>query len=220
MSPVEGDAPRPSLVLLDGARGVNGTVRSGTVRVAVAVGSSPVRGTIRGFLEGAPGMAVVGEAATSRDLVALARWSRPHVLLMDVRLPGLEHVRATRDVLAEGVAVMLLAPSAADHLVLPALRAGAGGVVACDADPARIVNAVRALARGTTVLTADVARQLTTEDVDRGRGVVVPLRRRPKAHHQHKEDRMLTPKVIELRRGCVRGNVVGPIKLLAPPVRG
>jgi DNA-binding NarL/FixJ family response regulator len=106
---------------------------------------------------------VVGEAATGEDAVALVRRSRPDVVVLDVHLPGLAHVRAMQEMLAEGVEVMLLATSERDDPVLPSVRAGAGGLLLRDADPLELVVAVRALAGGASVLTPGVERRLCAE---------------------------------------------------------
>jgi DNA-binding NarL/FixJ family response regulator len=157
---------------------------TGTIRVAIADGQALVRAGFRVLLERTPGIAVVGEAATGEQAVAMARRTRPNVVLIDVHLPGLEHVRAMQDILAQpGVAVMLLAGSESDDRLLPAIRAGAGAVLLKDTDPMELVRAVRALAQGASLLSIDVARQLTTDRDTGHRCAVVPLRRRlPRQH--------------------------------------
>jgi DNA-binding NarL/FixJ family response regulator len=171
--------PPRGLTLL-GAPGV----ATGTIRVAIADGQALVRAGFRVLLERSPGITVVGEAATGEQAVAMAHRTRPNVVLIDVHLPGLEHVRAMQDILAQpGVAVMLLAGSESDDRVLPAIRAGAGAVLLKDTNPGELVRAVRALAQGAKLLSIDVARQLTTDRDTGHRCSVVPLRRRlPRQH--------------------------------------
>ena len=125
----------------------------GTTRVVIADGERLVRAGVRALLEEETGIAVVGEAATGDDAAALARRLHPDVVLLDVQLPGLDCVEATRKMLAgHGVAVMLLTSSGADNRILAALRAGASGLLLKDTDPAELVRAVRVLASGAAVL--------------------------------------------------------------------
>jgi DNA-binding NarL/FixJ family response regulator len=139
------------------------------VRVAIAERQTLVRAGFRLLLESDPGITVVGEAATGEDAVALVRTARPDVVVLDVHLPGLAHVRATQEILAEGVEIMLLATSEGDDSVLPSVRAGAGGVLLRDTCPMELVNAVRALAGGATVLSPTVERRLRADRPAAGR---------------------------------------------------
>jgi DNA-binding NarL/FixJ family response regulator len=124
-----------------------------TTRVVIADGERLVRAGVRALLEEETGIAVVGEAATGDDAVALARRLQPDVVLIDVQLPGLDCVAATRQMLAaHGVAVMLLTSNGADDRILAALRAGASGLLLKDTEPAQLVRAVRILASGAAVL--------------------------------------------------------------------
>jgi DNA-binding NarL/FixJ family response regulator len=124
-----------------------------TTRVVIADGERLVRAGVRALLEEATGIAVVGEAATGEDAVALARRRHPDVVLVDVQLPGLDCVAATREMLAgHGVAVMLLTSTGADDRILAALRAGASGLLLKNTEPADLVRAVRVLASGAAVL--------------------------------------------------------------------
>jgi DNA-binding NarL/FixJ family response regulator len=152
---------------------------AGTIRVAIAHGECLVRAGLRVLLERDPGMCVVDEAADGDDAVAVARRLRPDVVLLDVRLPGLDCVAATRRILAgPGVAVMVLSPSETDARVFASLRAGAAGLLLEDRDPAVLARAVRLLGRG-----------------------VRPRGRRNRRNQPAKEVPMLTPKVTEITRG-------------------
>lgn len=154
---------------------------TGTIAVAIADGQRLVRAGVRALLEREHGIAVVGEAATGEHAIALAGRTRPHVVLMDVSVPGVDCVEATRRILDEpGVAVMLLTPRDGDHRLFAALAAGAVGPLFKDTDPASLVRAVRLL----------------------GRGESLRPRSRNRKQRLLEEDRMLTPKVIEIRRGC------------------
>lgn len=175
---------------------VAGSGAAGTIRVAVADGQRLVRAGVRLLLECEPGIVVVGEAATGEEAIALARRTRPDVMLIDVDVPGLDCVEATRRMLAEpGVAVMLLTTSETDdRRLFAALGAGAGGLLLKDTEPVELVRAVRLLGRGGRLHRG--ARHRTQPS---------------------REERMLTPKVIEIRRGCAHGPAVRPATAAAGP---
>src|SRR3954469_913897 len=119
------------------------------VRVLIADGQALVRAGFRLLLEANPGITVVGEAASGEEAVVLADRLRPDVALIDARLPGLDSVEATGKIFsASGVEVMLLMPSADDARIFAAIRAGASGLLLKDTEPAELVRAVGALARG------------------------------------------------------------------------
>jgi DNA-binding NarL/FixJ family response regulator len=186
-----------------------------TIRVAVADGQELVRTRLRLVLERQEGIAVVGEAATGDEAVALVRRTRPDVVLMDVNVPGLDFVQATREMVAQpGIGVMLLSGREGDERIRAALRAGAAGLLLKDAAAAELVRAVRVLAQGAAVLSPIVAKQLVTPQKPGPTCAVIPLRGRSHRQHSPKEDAMLTPTVTEIRRGCARGNLslVRPIR--------
>jgi DNA-binding NarL/FixJ family response regulator len=107
---------------------------------------------------------VIGEADTGEKTVALARSVRPDVVLMDVSLPGLDSVEATRQMLTQpGLAVMLLTGSEADERIFAALRAGVSGLLLKDTEPAELVRAVQLLARGEALLSSALTRRLIAE---------------------------------------------------------
>jgi len=185
------DGPPRRLTLLHGSdRAID------TIAVAVADGQRLVRAGVRALLDREPGIAVVGEAATGEEAVALAHRTRPDVVLVDLNLPGLDCVEATRHILAgSGVAVMLLAPRDADHRLFAALGAGASGLLFKDTEPSELVRAVRLLGRGGRVRPGD----------------------RHRRQRLQQEDRVLTPKVIEIRRGCAHPVAAGPAKPVPVP---
>jgi DNA-binding NarL/FixJ family response regulator len=126
---------------------------TGVTRVIVGDGQGVARDVVRAALECAPGITVVGEAATGDDALALARRVGPDVVLIDVELPGLDCVEATRRMLTHrGVAVMLLTSRGHDDRILPSLRAGASGLLLKHSEPWQLVRAVRVLAAGAAVL--------------------------------------------------------------------
>jgi DNA-binding NarL/FixJ family response regulator len=191
-----------------------------TIRVAVADSQALARAGMRVLLERETGIVVVGEAGTGEQAVALARRTRPDVVVIDAYLPGLDLVRSTRDILVHhGIAVMLLARREDDARILPALRAGARGVLLEDAQPHELVLAVRLLARGATALPATVASDLATADPGQA-GPVIPMPWTSRPQPPHKEQQMLTPRVTEIRRGCAHGALVPlpttPLVSLAP----
>jgi DNA-binding NarL/FixJ family response regulator len=119
---------------------------AGPVRVAIAHGQRLVRAGLRALLEREAGILVVDEASTGDEVVALAQRLRPDVLLIDVQLPGLGCVEATRRILAGGaVPVMVLTPSESDARVFATLRAGAVGLLLEDHEPTALILAVRRL---------------------------------------------------------------------------
>jgi DNA-binding NarL/FixJ family response regulator len=137
---------------------------SQATRVLIADGQALVRAGFRLLLEADRHITVVGEAATGEEAVALARRTRPDVVLIDARLPGLDSVEATGRISAEsGPAVMLLIPSAGDERTFAALRAGASGVLLKDTEPAELVHAVALLARGEALLSPSLTRDVIAE---------------------------------------------------------
>jgi DNA-binding NarL/FixJ family response regulator len=165
----------------------------GTIRVTIAHPQRLFRAGLRALLEREASIAVVDEAATADEAVALARRSQPDVVLMDVSLPGLGCVEVTRRILDETpVAVMLLAASETDDRVLATLRAGAASLLLEDCEPAALVRAVKLVGGG---------RRLRA--------------RRPRRIRPAREVPMLTPKVTELARGSAHPRATGPAKASA-----
>jgi DNA-binding NarL/FixJ family response regulator len=134
------------------------------VRVLLADSQGLVRAGFRLLLEAAERISVVGEAASGEEAVAAAERLRPDVALIDATLPGLDSVAATRQIASRsGVAVILLIASEDDEHSLPALRAGATGLLLKDTEPAELVRAVETLARGDALLSPTVTGHLIAE---------------------------------------------------------
>jgi len=123
---------------------------------------SVVRAGVRGMLAGEPDVTVVGEAASAAEAVVSVAALAPDVVLMDLRMPGGDGVAATRRILAGSPAtrVVVLTTYETDGDILPAVEAGAAGYLLKDASRADLLHAVRAAARGETVLAPSVARRL------------------------------------------------------------
>ena len=107
-------------------------------------------------------LAVVGEAADGRQAVSMARALRPDIILMDIRMPVLDGIEATRQIVAAGLAarVLVLTTFDLDEYVHAALRAGASGFLLKDVPPADLVSGVRAVAGGDAVVAPAVTRRL------------------------------------------------------------
>jgi len=121
-----------------------------------------VREGLRGMLEAEPDLSVVGEAGSGAEALALARTHRPDVILMDLRMPGTDGVWATERILAASVGskVVVLTTYETDADILRAVEAGAAGYLLKDASRAELAEAIRAAARGETVLAPSVASRL------------------------------------------------------------
>jgi DNA-binding NarL/FixJ family response regulator len=138
-----------------------------TIRVGIADDQSLVRDGLRVQLGYAEGVTVVGEAANGDQAVTLARRQRPDVLLMDVRMPVLDGIEATRRIRADpdlaAVRVLILTTFDLDEHVFGALTAGASGFLLKDATPEEIVHAVRVVAAGDSLLAPAVTTRLIRE---------------------------------------------------------
>jgi DNA-binding NarL/FixJ family response regulator len=139
-----------------------------TIRVALIDDQAMVRAGFRMILECETDIAVVGEAADGRDAVDLVARARPDVVLMDVRMPHVDGIEATRRVraTADPPHVLVLTTFDLDDYVYPALRAGASGFLLKDAPAEQLVDAVRVIAAGDALLAPSVTRRLI-EDVAR-----------------------------------------------------
>jgi DNA-binding NarL/FixJ family response regulator len=144
-----------------------GRNRAPAIRVLLADGAGLVRAGVRALLEAEPGMTVIAEAASGEEAVAAAMETRPDVVLMDVRLPGLDGLQATRQILASPglshVKVLILSEDESDEHLFDAVRAGASGFLVKDTDPVDLSRAVRVLAGGGAQLSPGVTRRLLQE---------------------------------------------------------
>ncbi|WP_371566592.1 response regulator [Streptomyces canus] len=133
-----------------------------TLRVVVADDQALVRTGFRMIIDARDDLEVVGEASDGREAVRLTREARPDVVLMDVRMPVLDGIEATRRIVADGSAarVLVLTTWDLDAHVVAALRAGASGFLLKDIRPAELVDAIRLTARGDALLAPSVTRRV------------------------------------------------------------
>src|SRR5262249_27703956 len=133
-----------------------------TIRVLLADDQALVRSGFRLILEARPDIEVVGEAGNGAEALDLATRLRPDVILMDVRMPGMDGVEATRRIAVAGLPsrVVILTTFDLDEYVYAAIRAGASGFLLKDAEPAQLVEAVRVVATGEALLAPTVTRRL------------------------------------------------------------
>jgi DNA-binding NarL/FixJ family response regulator len=131
-------------------------------RILLVDDQSLVRMGFRLVLESAPDLEVVGEAADGRTAIDQVAALRPDVVLMDVRMPGVDGIEATRRIVAEhpAVRVLILTTFDVDEHAFAALRAGASGFLLKDATPAELASAVRVVASGDSVVAPRVTRRM------------------------------------------------------------
>jgi DNA-binding NarL/FixJ family response regulator len=137
------------------------------IRVLLVDDQALLRAGLRMLLESEDDIAVVGEAGDGEEAVSLARETRPDVVLMDISMPRLDGVEATKRIAAddrlEGVRVLILTTFESDEHVFETLRGGASGFLAKDSDPADVLTAVRTVASGDAQLSPSVVRRLIEE---------------------------------------------------------
>ncbi|GLZ08329.1 DNA-binding response regulator [Actinomadura sp. NBRC 104412] len=143
------------------------------IRVVLADDQVLVRAGFRALLDAQDDIEVVGEAGDGEEAVAQARRLRPDVILMDIRMPGLDGLEATRRIASDerldGVRIVILTTFELDEYVFEALRGGAGGFLVKDTEPVELIRAVRAVAAGDALLSPSVTRRLIAEFATRAK---------------------------------------------------
>jgi DNA-binding NarL/FixJ family response regulator len=143
------------------------------IRVLLADDQALVRGGLRALLDARDDVEVVGEAADGGAAVALTRSLRPDVVLMDIRMPGLDGLEATRQIAADpdlsGTRIVILTTFELDEYLFDALRYGASGFLVKDTEPADLVTAVRIVAAGDSLLSPRLTRRLIAEFATRAK---------------------------------------------------
>lgn len=137
-----------------------------SISVLIADDQALVRAGFRMILDAEPDIHVVGEAQDGRDAVALTRQLRPNITLMDIRMPGLDGLEATRQILQDGerlTQIIMLTTFDRNQYVYEALRAGASGFLVKDAPTEQLLAAIHVVAAGDALLAPSVTRALIEE---------------------------------------------------------
>jgi DNA-binding NarL/FixJ family response regulator len=139
------------------------------IRVAIADDQALVRGGFRVLVDSAPDLTVVGEAADGAEAVALVEQEQPDVVLMDIRMPTMDGLEATRRIVGATTAtrVLVLTTFDLDEYVFAALKAGASGFLLKDTPPRDLLCGIRTVAQGDALLSPSITRQLIAEYVNR-----------------------------------------------------
>lgn len=135
-----------------------------TIRVLLADDQVLIRAGFRVLIDSAPDLEVVGEASNGAEAVALARSARADLVLMDIRMPGVDGLEATRQITTDedlvGVRVLVLTTFEMDEYVVQALQAGASGFLGKGAEPVELLQAIRVVAQGDALLSPAATRGL------------------------------------------------------------
>jgi DNA-binding NarL/FixJ family response regulator len=160
-----------------------------SIRLLIADDQAVVRGGFRMMLDGEPDIEIVGEAQDGAEAIALARRRMADLVLMDIRMPGVDGIEATRLLAGPGVddpvKVIVITTFDADDYVFGALRAGASGFLLKDAQPQALIDAIRRVHEGLGLVAPEVTRRLIAEfaavspdPVERGRLATLTERER------------------------------------------
>ena len=164
------------------------------IRVLVVDDQTLIRSAIADMVSHTPDLELVGEAGDGRRAVDLTRAARPDVVLMDIRMPGMDGIAATREICADpdlaGVRVLVLTTFEEDRYIVGALRAGASGFLGKGSEPDQIISGIRAVHRGDALLSPAATRGL----IDRYVRPVTDSGRTPPAleHLTEREVQVLT----------------------------
>jgi DNA-binding NarL/FixJ family response regulator len=183
-----------------------------SIRVLIVDDQELVRTGFRLFLETQPGLAVVGEAGDGEKAIERVRELRPDVVLMDVQMPVMDGIEATRRIVADGLSkVVILTTFDRDDYVFAGLSAGASGFLLKNSDAEHLVEAVRTVADGHALLAPEVTRRVIEQMTSRG-GTEAPV-----ASHRDARLDDLTPRELEVLglvgRGLSNGEVASRLHL-------
>jgi DNA-binding NarL/FixJ family response regulator len=168
-----------------------------TIRVLIADDQELVRTGFRVILDAEPDITVAGEAADGREAVEAARSRRVDVVVMDIRMPAMDGIEATRRIAANGDGaprILILTTFDLDEYVFEALRAGASGFLLKDAGADELLHAVRVVAGGDALLAPSITRRL-----------IADYARRPAPQEQPQAMGELTPRELDVLRLMARG---------------
>lgn len=143
----------------------NTPINESNIRVLIVDDHAIVRKGIRALLSEAGGFEIVGEAANGQEALLCAQETSPDVILMDLLMPGMDGIEATRQIASHQPAsrILVLTSFAADNKVFPAIKAGATGYLLKDTSPDELVRAIRQMHRGEPSLHPTIARKLLQE---------------------------------------------------------
>ena len=133
-----------------------------TIRILIVDDQLITRQGLRTLLSATPGMEVIGEAANGAEVIELAASLQPDVILMDLKMPGINGIEATRRIhrTSPHIALLVITMFADDTSVFPAIRAGASGYLLKDADQAELVRAIQTVAAGGVIFSPGIARRV------------------------------------------------------------
>jgi DNA-binding NarL/FixJ family response regulator len=183
-----------------------------TIRVGLADDQALVRAGFRMIVESRPGMVIAGEAADGQEAIELVRRERPDVMLMDIRMPRVDGIEATRQV-AGATRVVILTTYELDEYVFDALAAGASGFLLKAAPPEDLIRAIQVVAAGNALLDPSVTKRLIAEFAKRPE----PSLKRPKELSSLTEREHVV--LLELARGFTNSEIAGRLHVSETTVK-